>query len=192
MQLDQLPTTTRVTNEATGIEHEIAVGLLLMNEAEDDGRTTGWYWSTIPRKRTELQLRGKDQWTEAVERHQGPFEDGAAAIRGAAEWSPLRHTVAMLLQQAAGLVLSGQTAPDPTAIGNWIEGHEWVERALNGEETPAPMSADPEATGVADSNEELLVSLREGDLPERPAAPRRQSTAARRLPASPASPRHCR
>ena len=166
MQLDKLPTTTRVTNEETGTEQEIAVGLLLMNEAEDDGRTTGWYWSTIPRQRTELQLRGKEQWTEAVERQQGPFDDGAAAIRGAAEWSPLRHTVALLLRQAAGLVLSGHTPPDATAIGKWIEGHEWVEQARKGENTPAPLGADAQATAATESNEELLVALREGDLPE--------------------------
>ena len=168
MQLDQLPTTTRITDEDTGQEQDIAVALLLMNEPEDDGRTTGWYWSAIPRERSQVLLQGKKLWKDAVDQHQGPFEDAGAAIRGAGDWSPLRHAVALLLRQAASLVLSGQTAPDAAAIAKWIDGHEWVEKARQGEKVPMAHGAEAGAVAAAADNTELLKTLSEGDIPDRP------------------------
>ena len=165
MQLDQAPTTARVRLGATGREEVIAIALVLMDQPEDDGLTTGWYWTVVPEEGTEVRLLARERWTDAVRRHQGPFADGAAAIRGAGEWSPARETAAALLRQAAALVLSGETAPDGAAIASWIDGHEWTEAAAKGERPPVPPGPEEGAGTAAADNRSLLKELRKAEAP---------------------------
>ena len=43
MRLDRKPIRTTLPDPATGDESPVAAGVVLMDDANDAGRTTGWY-----------------------------------------------------------------------------------------------------------------------------------------------------
>ena len=155
MVLDHEPVHAHVRHEVSGAECRAAAALILMNSAEDDGRTTGWYWTRVPDEPQRDDLRAANRWARAVANEQGPFRDADAALAAAARATPTRSAVARRLEQAAALVRAGEIDASAEEIATWL-----------GEEPPIP--PDPparpeEALNEHDLESELFEALRAGD-----------------------------
>jgi len=155
MQIDTLPVHAPVTDPATGEERRIAAALLLMNDPADDGRTTGWYWSEVPRNPETGDLKSRGRWTAAVASQQGPFRDANAALAAAENHTREGAALAARLEQAAGLLRGGEIEATPAAIAAWL-----------GEAGPAtPVGRDPDAKRGTENPEQVRTML-DGEVPD--------------------------
>ncbi len=169
MILGSPPEKAVILHEATGGEHHVATALLLMNEPEDDGLASGWYWTPVPANAGTEDLAASLRWRTACARQQGPFRDAGAALRAAERCTPERTATAILLRQAADAVLTGETPANPAHIANWIESHEMLAAARGGEPPPPPVGPDP-AAGPRQDETPPAPALRGAGAGERSAA----------------------
>ena len=142
MLLDHEPVHAAVTHETTGAEYRVATALVLMNDAADDGGTTGWYWTRVPEKPTHDELVSTRRWREAVANRQGPCADAATALRAAACTSRGRDATARRLEQAAALIRGGELDATAAEIGRWLA-----------EQPPAPVESAANAEPVLTDGE---------------------------------------
>ena len=169
MQIASLPTKTSIVHRISHEEHDIAVAHLLMDDPEDSGLTSGFYWAKLPPGATEGDLLSKDRWVHAVRREQGPFRRPAAAIIGAEKATAMRYAIAAVLRQAAELVLSGEIDDDLEAISAGIANHEWIEAAHEGRMPPAPPGPDAtDAPSHEKRNAAFAAAMRTSETGERP------------------------
>lgn len=157
MQIDTLPVHAAVPDPETGEDRQVAAALLLMNDPADDGRTTGWYWTEVPRNPEPGDLKSGRRWTAAVANHQGPFRDANTALAAAASHTPQGAALAARLGQAAELLRAGEIDATPAAIAAWL-----------GETGGAaePIGPDPDAKRTPTDSDELRKTLAEGETPD--------------------------
>ncbi|MYH30162.1 MAG: hypothetical protein F4018_03430 [Acidobacteria bacterium] len=156
MQIDTMPVHAAVSDPQTGEPRQVAAALLLMHDPADDGLTTGWYWTEVPRNPEPQDLKSRQRWTEAVAGGQGPFRDANAALAAAQNHSPQAAELAGRLEQAAELLRGGEIEATPAAIA------EWLEKANDGAE---PIGPDPNANSTPENPEEARSAL-EGETPD--------------------------
>ena len=164
MQIDTLPVHAPVPDPASGEEREVAAALLLMNEAADDGRTTGWYWAVVPRNPEPEDMKSRRRWTEAVTNHQGPFRDANTAIAAAENHTPQTTALATRLGQAAELLRAGEIDTTVEAISEWLLDAGAPDRGAD-TEPPAPVGPDPDA-GAQDGDPEDTAAALRGEIPD--------------------------
>ncbi len=157
MQIDTLPVHAPVPDPASGEQRQVAAALLLMNDPADDGRTTGWYWSQVPRNPEQRDLKSRQRWTSAVANHHGPFRDANTALAAAGNHTPQATELAARLGQAAELLRAGEIDATPAAIAGWLAETEGA---------GDPIGPDPDARPAPEDADELRRTLGEGEVPE--------------------------
>ena len=157
MQIDTPPVHAPVPDPRSGEDRQVAAALLLMNDPADDGRTTGWYWTEVPRNPEPRDLKSGRRWVAAVANHQGPFRDATTALAAAANHTPQGAALAARLGQAVELLRAGEIDATPAAIAAWI-----------GETGGAtqPIGPDPDAKRTREDPDELRKMLAEGEIPD--------------------------
>ena len=165
MLLDTLPVHAPITHAATGEERQIAAVLLLMNDPADDGLTTGWYWTAVPRNPEPEDLKSKRRWREAVGNRQGPFRDANTAFAAAENHTPESAALAARLNQAAALLAAAEIDASPAAIGAWLQAAGDEDRR-NGRSAVNPVGRDPEAQPPRNDRAELDEILTTGTVPD--------------------------
>lgn len=148
MQIDTLPVHVAVTDPQSGEPRQVAAALLLMNDPADDGLTTGWYWTDMPRNPEPHDLKSRRRWTEAVVNNQGPFRDANAALAAAENHSPQAATLGARLEQAAELLRAGEIEATPAAIAEWL-GNDSDAQPIGPDPDPEPTPEDLEETRKA-------------------------------------------
>ena len=156
MQIDTMPVHAAVSDPQTGEPRQVAAALLLMNNPADDGLTTGWYWTEVPRNPDPQDLRSRQRWTEAVTGRQGPFRDANAALAAAENHSPQAAELAGRLEQAAELLRAGEIDATPAAIAEWLG-------ETSGE--AEPIGPDPDARTTPEDPQEAQSALK-GEIPD--------------------------
>lgn len=156
MQIDTLPVHAAVGNPQSGEPRQVAAALLLMNDPADDGLTTGWYWTEVPRNPEAQDLKSRRRWTEAVAASQGPFRDAHAALAAAENHSPQAAALAARLEQGAELLRAGEIDATPAAIAQWLGEADGDAR---------PIGPDPDAGPTPDNPDETRRAL-EGEIPD--------------------------
>lgn len=154
MRIDTMPAHAPVADPATGEQRQVAAGLLLMDQPEDDGLTTGWYWTGVPRNPEPEDLVSRQRWTAAVANQQGPFRDANAAFAAAGNHTPETAALAARLTQAAELLRAGEIDATPGAIAEWLGA---------GGDTQ-PIGPDPDAKRSADDPDEARRMLAKGEV----------------------------
>jgi len=157
MQIDTLPVHAPVPDPTSGETRQVAAALLLMNDPVDDGRTTGWYWTEVPRNPEPPDLKSGRRWTAAVTNHQGPFRDAHAALAAARNHTPQAAELAARLDQAAELLRAGEIDATPAAIAEWLGETGGATR---------PEGPDPGAKQTQEDPGELRRMLAEGEIPD--------------------------
>ena len=165
MLLDTLPFHAPITHAATGEERQVAAALLLMNEPADDGLTTGWYWTAVPRNPEPEDLKSKRHWREAVSNRQGPFRDANTAFVAAENHTPEGAALAARLSQAATLLAAGEIEASPAAVGAWLQAAGDEDRR-NGRSAVSPTGPDPKAQPPRNDRAELDEILATGTVPD--------------------------
>ena len=165
MLLDTLPVHAPITHAATGEERQIAAVLLLMNDPADDGLTSGWYWTAVPRNPEPEDLKSKRRWREAVGNRQGPFRDANTAFAAAENHTPQGAALAARLDQAAALLAAGEIDASPAAVGAWLQAAGDEDRR-NGRSAVSPVGPDPEAQPPRNDRAELDEILTTGTVPD--------------------------
>ena len=165
MLLDTLPVHAPITHAATGDERQIAAVLLLMNDPADDGLTTGWYWTAVPRNPEPEDLKSKRRWREAVGNRQGPFRDANTAFAAAENHTPEGAALAARLEQAAALLAAGEIDASPAAVSAWLQAAGNEDRR-NGRSALSPVGPDPEAKPPRNDRAELDEILKTGTVPD--------------------------
>ena len=165
MLLDTLPVHAPITHAASGEERQIAAALLLMNEPADDGLTTGWYWTAVPRNPEPEDLKSKHRWREAVRNRQGPFRDANTALAAAENHTAEGAALAARLSQAAALLAAGEIEASPAAINAWLQAAGDEDRR-NGRSAISPVGPDPDAQPPRKDRAELDEILTTGTVPD--------------------------
>ena len=154
MRIDTMPVHAPVADPATGKQRQVAAGLLLMDQPEDDGLTTGWYWTEVPRNPEPEDLVSRRRWTAAIANQQGPFCDANTAFSAAGNHTPETAALAARLTQAAALLRAGEIDATPEAITEWL--------AAGGD--TQPIGPDPDAMRTPDDPDETRRMLAEGEV----------------------------
>jgi hypothetical protein len=157
MQIDTLPVHAPVPDPESGEDRQVAVALLLMNDPADDGRTSGWYWTEVPRNPEPEDLMSRQRWTGAVAAQQGPFRDANTALAAAENHTPEGLALAARLGQAAELLRAGEIEATPETVADWL-------RNTGG--ATAPLGPDPEGARDREDPDELQRMLAEGEVPD--------------------------
>ena len=165
MLLDTLPVHAPITHAVTGEERQVAAVLLMMNDPADDGLTTGWYWTVVPRNPEPEDLKSKRRWREAVGNRQGPFRDANTAFAGAENHTPEKVALAARLSQAAALLAAGEIEASPAAVGAWLQAAGDEDRR-NGRSATRPVGPDPEAQPPRNDTADLDEVLTTGAVPD--------------------------
>ena len=148
MRLASDPVRARIRHSETGVEHEVLIGELVMDEPADEGLTTGWYWRTDAPEGSEAKL---DAWLTAAQSEHGPHRNAQGAVAAVAYWSWARAAMAQRLNEAAELVRKGDIAPTPGDVGDWLTAAKAIDDASRQASTSGPH--DPDSRKTADINE---------------------------------------
>ena len=165
MLLDTLPVHASVTDAMSGEPHQIAAVLLLMNEPADNGLTTGWYWTVVPRNPAPADLKSAQRWRAAIANRQGPFRDANAALASAENHTPEGDALATRLNQAASLLAAGEIEATPAGIAEWLNTAAETDRTAP-PVGPAPIERTRAGPGTSAERDELETLLRTGRVPE--------------------------
>ena len=165
MLLDTLPVHASVTDAMSGEPRQVAATLLLMNEPADNGLTTGWYWTVVPRNPGAADLKSAQRWRDAVANRQGPFRDANAALAAAENHTPEGDALATRLNQAASLMAAGEIEATPAAIAEWLHAATETDRTAP-PVGPAPMKRTTVGPGATAERDDLEILLRTGMVPD--------------------------
>ena len=165
MLLDTLPVHASVTDATNGEPRQVAAALLLMNEPADNGLTTGWYWTVVPRNPAPADIKSAQRWRDAVANRQGPFRDANAALAAAENRTPEDDALATRLNQAASLLAAGEIEATPAGIAEWLNTAADTDRAAP-PVGPAPMEPTTADPGTSVARHELETLLRTGMVPD--------------------------
>ena len=141
------------------------MALLLMNEPADNGLTTGWYWTVVPRNPAPADLKSAQRWRDAIVNRQGPFRDANAALAAAENHTTEGDTLATHLNQAASLLAAGEIEATPAGIAEWLNTAADTDRA-GPPVGPTPMEYTTADPGTSTARNELETLLRTGSIPE--------------------------
>ena len=161
MLLDTLPIHASVTDAMSGEPRQVAAALLLMNEPADNGLTTGWYWTVVPRNPAPADLKFARRWLDAVANRQGPFRDANAALAAAENHTPEGDALAIRLHQTASLLAAGEIESTPAGIAKWLNAAAEADRTAP-PVGPAPMERTRDGPGTTAERHELEMLLRTG------------------------------
>ena len=115
---------------AAGERQAIFVAQLLMDAAEDNGRTNGWYWMVEDPSAGDDQRSDIERWRDAVVNRQGPHRNAPDAISGVAFHSIKRTLLTARLEEASEAMASGALdAKIDTALAWLQEAHREDEQA---------------------------------------------------------------
>ena len=142
------PVRARIRHSETGVEHEVLIGELVMDEPADEGLTTGWYWRTDAAEGTEDKM---DAWRTAVQSEHGPHRNAEGAVAAVAYWSWPRAAMAQRLNEAAELVRKGDIAPTPDDVSEWLTAAKTIDDASRQASGSGPH--DPDSRRTAEINE---------------------------------------
>ena len=165
MLLDTLPVHASVTDAMSGEPRQVAAALLLMNEPTDNGLTTGWYWTVVPRNPAPVDLKSAQRWRDAIVNHQGPFRDANAALAAAENHTPEGDALATRLNQAARLLAAGEIEATPAGIAEWLNAAAEADRTAP-PVGPASMERTRGGHGTNAARDELETLLRTGMVPD--------------------------
>lgn len=124
MRVDGTPLATTVRHAETGEEHEVLVANLVMDDAADNGLTTGWYWQ-LPDGRAPAD---PELWRDAVRAERGPCRNAQNALSAVGNWSRRAACMAARLEELAELVRSGEIDPGAQTASDYIERATEIDR----------------------------------------------------------------
>ena len=138
---------TPVACEAPHVEgghrRAIWVAMLKMDEPEDEGLTTGYYWRAAPvdAEASDAERDDIEAWRNAARNQQGPHRNAQTAIEAVAWYTVERAMLAARLEEAAEAVRCGKLDPKTEAVAAWLAESQRMDSAAAATPAPGPESA---------------------------------------------------
>ena len=114
-----------------GQRRAIWIALLKMDDAHDEGLTTGFYWRAAPvdAEASDAERDDIDAWRKAARNEQGPHRSAQGAIQAVAWYTVERAAMAARLVEAAEAVRCGNLDPDAAEVAAWLAESQRMDRA---------------------------------------------------------------
>ena len=139
---------TPVACEAPHVEggqrRAIWVALLKMDEPEDEGLTTGFYWRAAPvdAEASDAERDDIEAWRKAARNQQGPHRNVQMAIEAVAWYTVERAMLAARLEEAAEAVRCGKINPKVDEVAAWLAESQRMDSAAATPAAPEPETAE--------------------------------------------------
>ena len=139
---------TEVPQIAGDIRVPIWVALLVMDEREDTGLTTGYYWRVIDPGAEKHEENDLEQWRAATLEGHGAYRSAQNAMAAVAYYTVRRENLASRLNEACEAMRSGNLDDTLEEVSQWLHQADELDKTAEAEASSrqSPNSPQPSQT----------------------------------------------